>query len=144
TKPLNGLDEVLIRPLTQFEICGNDLFHYVGDLPVRYRRSQQGAELRPFVSPASKRDLVELLAVLLAAQNADMPDVMMGGGSDSSRNIDMQPTEIAGEIEIAKTTTQFLRNRYGAGIGEAAVIKPRASNYVGDQTHIRRCDPDPV
>ena len=132
-----------MRPFAQFEICGDDLLDHVGDLPVRHGRSQQCAKLRPLVSTTAEGDLVEFLAVFLHAQNADVADVMMAAGIDAARNIDVQPAKVAGEIEIAEPTGQLLGDRYGAGIGEAAVVEPRASDDVGDQP-IRRGDADRV
>src|SRR5215470_7601656 len=102
SQSLDGLHEVLVRALAQFQVCGNDLFYYVGDLPVRHRRPQQGAELRFFVSASAERDLVELLSVLLDAQNADMADMMMAAGIDAARNVDVQTAKVAGEVEIAE------------------------------------------
>src|SRR4029077_12656844 len=123
---------------------GDDLLDHVGDLPVRHGRPQQCAELRPLIGTTAEGDLVEFLAVFLDAQNADVADVMMAAGVDAARDIDMQPAKVAGEIEIAEPTGQLLGDRYGAGIGEAAVVEPRASDDVGNQTDIRGRDPDGI
>src|SRR6266849_4862715 len=91
----DGLHEGLVRPLPQFEVCGYDLLHHVGDLPVRDGRSEQHVKFRPFVGTAAKGDLVELLAVFLDAQNADMADVMVAAGVDAARNVDVQTAKVA-------------------------------------------------
>src|SRR5215470_1641129 len=112
---LDGLNELFVRSFAQFEIGGNDLLHHVSDLPVRHGGSKQCAKLRPLVGTAPEGNLVELLAVLLDAQNANMADMMVAAGVDTARNIDVQPAEIVGKIEIAEPTGQLLGDRYGAG-----------------------------
>src|SRR5260221_10549378 len=141
---LDSLHKGLARPFPQFEVCGYDLLHHVGDLPVRDGRSEQRAELGPFVGAATKGDLVELLTVFLDAQNADMADVMVAAGVDAARNVDVKPTKVAGEIEIAEPPGQLLGHRNGAGVGEAAVIEPGAGEDVGDEPAIRGRDPDGI
>src|SRR6516162_621468 len=89
----DGVDENLVRPLAQLEIG-------VGDLAVRDRRTQDLAELGPLVGAAADRHLVVFLAVLLDAEDADMPDVMVTAGIDAAGDVDVQPSEIAGQIEI--------------------------------------------
>ena len=62
---------------------------------VRHGRTDQRAELRILVGAAAERDLIELLAVLLDAENADMADMMMAAGIDAAGNVDVQPAEVA-------------------------------------------------
>src|SRR5262245_41351155 len=73
----DGIDEQLVRPLAQLKIAGGDVLDYVGDLAIRHRRTQNRAELCALVGAAADGDLVILLAVLLDAENADVPDVMV-------------------------------------------------------------------
>src|SRR6266849_10053306 len=129
---LDGLHKALVRPLPQFKVCGYDLLHHIGDLPVRDGRPEQRAKFRPFVGTAAKGDLVELLAVFFDAQNADMADVMVAAGVDAARNVDVQPAKVASKIESAEPTCQLLGDRNSAGIGKAAVIEPGAGDDVGD------------
>src|SRR5215475_2853051 len=96
----DGLHKGLVRPLPQFEVCGHDLLHHVGNLSVRDRRPQQCAKFCPFVGAAPECDLVELLAVFLDPPNADMADVVMAAGIDAARNVDVQPAKVSSEIEI--------------------------------------------
>src|SRR6266852_9465105 len=131
---LDGFQKGLVRPLPKFEVCGYDLLHHVGDFPVRDGRSEQRAKLRPFVGTTPKGDLVELLAVFLDAQNADMADVMVAAGIDAARDVDVQPAKVASKIEIAEPTCQLLGDRNSAGIGKAAVVEPGAGDDVGDET----------
>ena len=69
---------------------------------VGHRRTDQRAERGVLVGAAAERDLIELLAVLLDAENADVADVMMAAGIDAAGNVDVQPAEIARQIEVAE------------------------------------------
>src|SRR6266481_3514038 len=141
---LDGLYKGLGGRLPQFKVSGYDLLHHVGDLAVRDGRPEQRAKLRPFIGAAAKGDLVELLAVFLDAQNADMADMMVAAGIDAARNVDVQPAKVASKIEIAEPPGQLLGHRNSAGVGEAAVIEPGAGDDVGDETDIRGRDPDGI
>src|SRR5258708_30516381 len=69
---LDRVDELLLRPLAQLEIGCGDVLDHVGDLAVRHGRPKDGAKLGALVGTAADRHLVELLAVLLDAEDADM------------------------------------------------------------------------
>src|SRR5580700_7194205 len=84
----DGVDEQFVRPLPQFEIGRGDIFHDVGDLRVGDGRADQRTEFRIAVGRAAERDLIELLAVLLNAQNANVADVMMAARVDAAGNVD--------------------------------------------------------
>src|SRR5262245_8965994 len=96
----DGIDEKLVRPLAQLEIGGGDVLDHVGDLAVRHRRTQNLAELGVLVGAAADRHLVIFLAVLLDAEDANVTDVMVTAGVDAAGDVDVQPSEIAGQIEI--------------------------------------------
>src|SRR5215471_3946039 len=140
----DGLNESLVRPLPQFEVGGHDFLHHVGDLGVRDGRSEQGAKFGPFVCTTAQGDLVELLAVFLDAQNADMADMVMAAGIDAARNVDVQPAQVASEIEITEPARQLLGDRNSAGVGKAAVIEPGARDDVGDETDVRSSNPNGI
>src|SRR5262249_42965667 len=96
----DGVDEKLVRPLAQLEIGGGDVLDTGAVLAVRPRRPQNLAELGVLVGAAADRHLVIFLAVLLDAEDADVPDVMVTAGIDAAGDVDVQPSEIAGQIEI--------------------------------------------
>ena len=100
---------------------------------IGHRRPDQLAERRVLVRLAADRDLIELLAVLLDAEDADMADMVMAAGIDAAGNVDVQPAEIALQIEIVETPRDLLRDRDRARIGEAAIIEARAGDDVGDR-----------
>src|SRR5262252_6447096 len=141
---LDGLHEGLVRPLPQFEVSGDDLLHHVGDLRVGDCGPEQLTKLGTFIGTAAKSDLVELLAVLLDSQNPDMADMMVAAGVDAARNVDVKPAKVVSKIEITEPAGQLLGDRYGAGIGKAAIVEPWAGDDVGDETEIRGCHPDSI
>src|SRR6202000_1757652 len=83
-EPLHGVDEQFVGPSAQREIGFHDILDDICDFAVLHRRSDPGAELRLLVGAAADGDLVDFLAVLLDAENADMADVMMAAGIDAA------------------------------------------------------------
>ena len=73
-----------------------------------------------------------------------MPDVMMAAGVDTAGNVDVQPSEVVRQVEIAEPAADLLRHRDGARIGEAAIVEARASDDVGDQVDVGRGNADLV
>src|SRR5262249_49988492 len=106
---LHGVDENLVGTSAQFDISGNDVLDHVRDLVVGHRRSDQGTELRVLVGLAAERDLVELLVVLLDAQDADMADMVMAAGIDAARNVDVEPADIALKVGIGEAPRDLHR-----------------------------------
>src|ERR1700689_1799425 len=84
TDPFDGVDEQFVRPLPQFEIGRRDVFHDVRHLRVWHCLSDQRSEFGIAIGLAAEGDLIELLAVLLDAQNTDVAHVMMATGVDAA------------------------------------------------------------
>src|SRR5262249_30719851 len=141
---LDGIDERLVRPRAQLEIGGGDILDHVGDLAIGHRRPQNRAQLGILVGAAADGDLVIFLAVLLDAEDADVADVMMATSIDAAGDIDVQPAEIARQIEIAEAARDLLRHRDRACIGQAAIVEAGAGNDVGDEIDIGCGDADIV
>ena len=89
------------------------------------------------VGAAADGDLVEFLAVLLDAQNADMADMVMAAGIDAAGDVDVQPADQVGGVVVGETPGQLLRDRDRTGIGQRAIIQPGAGDDVGDEVHVR-------
>src|SRR5262245_44395986 len=132
------IDEQLVRAFPQFEIGGGDVLNDIGDLAIGHRRPQNLAELGVLAGAAADRHLVELLAVLLDTEDADVADVMVAAGIDAPRDVDVQPPEIVREIEILEAPRDLLGHRDGACIGEAAIVEAGARDDIGDEADVRR------
>src|SRR5215471_6341069 len=135
---LDRIDEQFIGLLAQLQIGLGDILDDVRNVVVGNRRTYQGPKLRLLVSASPDRDLIEFLAVLLDAKNSDVADVVVATRVDAARNIDVQPPQPARNVEVVEALGDFLRDRDRARVGEAAVIKARAGDDVGDESDIRR------
>src|SRR6266568_1440241 len=102
TDTLDRLEKDLVRPRAQLEIGFDNVLDHIRHLGVGHRRTDQRAEHGILVRLAADGHLKELLAVLLDAEETDVADVMVAAGIDAARDIDVQPPEVAREIEIAK------------------------------------------
>src|SRR5580692_3791402 len=120
--PLHGLEKNLVGARAQLQIGRNDILDHISNLGIRNRRPDQGAETGLLVGAAADRHLEELLAVLLDAEQADVAHVMVAAGIDAAGNVDVQSSEIVGEIEITEAPGQLLGDRNRAGIGQAAIV----------------------
>ena len=80
--------------------------------------------------------MVEFLALLVDAQNADMTDMMMAAGVNAARDIEAQFADIAQALRVAEAARQSLRDRDRSRIGEIAVIQSRARNDVAHEADI--------
>src|SRR5580658_6147800 len=94
-EPLDRLEEGFARPFPQLEIGGDDPLDDVRHLGVGHRRPEQRSEHGVLVGAAAERDLEELLAVLLDAEQPDVADMMMAAGVDATRDVDVQAAEAA-------------------------------------------------
>src|SRR3569833_2073452 len=84
---LHRVHEQLLRPLTQRQIGFHDVLDDIGDFVEFDTRADQGAERGVLVGTTADGDLVDLLAVLLDAENADMADMVMAAGIDAAGDI---------------------------------------------------------
>src|ERR1700733_11679122 len=66
---------------------------------LRHRRPDHLAERGKAVHRAAQRNLVPLLAVLIDAQDADVPDVMMSAGVHTARHLDLDIAEVVEVVE---------------------------------------------
>src|SRR5215475_4982521 len=84
----HGVDEAFLLG-AQRSIDVHDALDRGGDLTLRYRRSDDFTERGEAVGRAAETDLVPLLAMLVDAQHADMPDVVMPAGIHASRHLEL-------------------------------------------------------
>src|SRR5450631_4937144 len=101
-KPFYRLHEAFVRPLAQLHIGGDDVLDDIGDLRIGDRGAEQRPQLGLLVGAAADGDLVELLAVLLNAENSDMADMVMAASIDAAGDVDVQPPEATRKLEIAE------------------------------------------
>src|SRR3954468_5705051 len=103
---LHRVHEQLFRPLAQRQIGFHDILDDIGDLVELDARADQIAERGVLVGTAANGDLVDLLAILLDAENADVADMVMSAGVDAAGDVDVQAADQIGELVIGKAPRQ--------------------------------------
>ena len=78
-------------------------------------------------------------ALLVDAEDADVPGMVMPAGIDAAADLELQFAQIALAILIGEARRDLLCDRDRAGIGEAAIIETGAGGDVADQVEIGRC-----
>src|SRR3954454_20722135 len=141
---LHRVHEQLFGPLAQRQISFHDVLDDVGDLVEFDAGADQIAECGTLVGAPADGDLVDLLAVLLDAENADVTDMVMAAGVDTAGDIDVQPADQIGQLMIGEAPRQLLRDRDRARIGQRAIVETRAGDDVSDQIYVRRRQPELV
>ena len=67
------------------------------------------------VAGAAERELVELLALLLDAEDADMADVVMAAGVDAAGDLDLQLADLALPRRVGEALGDALGDRESSG-----------------------------
>ena len=89
-----------------------------------------------FISTAAEEDLVEFLALLVDAENADVADMMMAAGIDAAGNLDRQRADFLLPLGRAEALGDALGDVDRAGVGQRAIVETRAGDDVGDEAGI--------
>ena len=105
-------------------------------LSAREGRADDVADAGVLVGAAAEGDLVEFLALLVDAENADMADMVMAAGIDAAGDLDLELADLALALGIGKAAAEPLGDRDRAGIGEAAIVQAGAGDDVADQADI--------
>ena len=117
----------------------------VDDLVGGHGRPEDRADRRlAEVDVAAQGELVELLAVLVDAEDADVADVMMAAGVDAARDLDLQLADVVLARELGEVLGDALRHRDRARIGQRAIVQARAGDDVGDLADIGLGEAQPV
>ena len=82
----------------------------VGDLVRAEAAADDLADRGVLVAGAAKRDLVELGALLLDAEDADMADMVMAAGIDAAGDLELQLADLALALERGEAARDLLRD----------------------------------
>src|SRR6185437_5306897 len=102
------------------------------------RRADDRADRGVVSGIAAQRELIDLIAILIDAQNADMAEVMMAAGIDAAGHLDVEGADrvfLGGHV-----LGDRLRHRDRARRGEAAIIEAGAADDVGDEVFVRAAE----
>src|SRR6267143_1133029 len=135
---VHHVDEALGVAVAAREVTLDQLFDHVRDLGTREGRAPAGPDL---ALVAADLDLVPLLAVLVDAEDADVADVVVAAGIHASGNIEIDLADIVQIIEVVEALLNGFRHRDRLGVGEGAEVPARATDDVGEQADIGRCEP---
>ncbi len=78
------------------------------------------------VRAAAEEDLVEFLALLVDAENADVADMVVAAGVDAARHVDVQRADFVLEFRIGEQRLDFVGDGDRTGVGEVAIVETRA------------------
>ena len=87
---------------------------------------------------APERHLVELLALLIDAEEADVPDVVMAAGVDAAGDLDAQLADRLLALEIREALGDALGHGDRARVRERAVVEARAGDDVAREPDVGR------
>src|SRR4029079_17786952 len=106
-----GVDEFFLWVEPEAEIGLDDLLDGVGDLLRREAAADDFADRRVLVGGAAQRHLIELGALLLDAEDADMADMVMAAGIDAAGDLQLQLADLALALQRGEALRDFLRDR---------------------------------
>ena len=118
------------------EIGVDDRLDGVGDLVRAEAAADDLADRGVLVGRAAERDLIELGALLLDAENADMADMVVAAGVDAAGNLQLQLADVALPLQRGEALGDVLRDDDRAGIGQRAIVEAGAGDDVGDQVRV--------
>src|SRR5258706_9959001 len=87
--PPHDIDKPFFLAVAKGQIRTNQFLDNIGNLSLRYRRPQHLAQCRVIALRATDGNLIELRALLIDSQNADMPDMVMAASIHAARNIEV-------------------------------------------------------
>src|SRR3990170_1069652 len=99
-------------------------------------RADDGADGGVVLGVAAERDLVKLGAFLVDAQDADIAGMVMAAGVDAARHIEPERADQLLPRRIFEALGDLLGDGDRAGIGEIAIVEPRAADHVAQKVVI--------
>src|SRR5690606_18079647 len=95
--------------------------------------ADDAADRGVLVGAAADGELVEFLALLVEAEDADVADVVMAAGVDAAGDVDGQRPDVVLAPEIREPLRELLGDRDRAGCGKRAVVEAGAGDDVADE-----------
>src|SRR5687768_14243370 len=134
---MHHVDEALGVAVAPLEIAVDQPLDNVRHIGARKRRSNDLADGRRRLI-SSDHDLIPLLAVLIHAEDADMPDMVVAAGVDAAGDVEVQLADLVQVIEIVEALLDRLRDRDRLCVGERAEVAARTGDDIGEQPEVGR------
>src|SRR5215831_16540299 len=138
---MHYVDEALRIAVAARQIALDELLDHVGDLGPGERRADHLPQRRldagsDLALVASDLDLVPLLAVLVDAENSDVPHVVVTAGVHAARDVHVDLADIVQIVEIVEALLDRLGDRDRFRVRERAEIAARAGDDVREQPDV--------
>src|SRR5215217_1012617 len=122
TEAAIGVDEALVGADAPGDIGVDQRLDGAGHVLCLKAGPDDLADRGMFGRVATQRDLVQLAALLLDAENADMANMVMAAGIDAAGNLDLEIADFGLTLGRGELLGDFLGDRDRAGIGQCAEI----------------------
>src|SRR5262245_38254340 len=132
-----GVEEALAA-FAHMQIGVDDGLDRAHDLRGAERRTHDIADRGVLVGTAAEGDLVELGAMLVDAEDADVADMVVAPGIDAAGDLELQLADVEQLGQIGEMLADLLRHRDRARIGERAVVEAGAGDDVAGEADIGR------
>ena len=103
--------------------------------------ADDGADRGVVLGAAAERNLIELGAFLVDAENTDIAGMMVTAGIDAARHIETQRPDLLLARGILEALGDLLGDRDRARIGEVAIVEARAADHVAEKIVIAGGEP---
>src|SRR5687767_3194043 len=134
---VHDVDEALDVAVAALEVTLDEALDHVGHVRPGERGTDDLAK-RSRRLIAADLDLVPLLAVLIHAEDADMPHVMMPAGIHAAGDVEVELADLMQVIEIVEALLDRQRHRDRLGVRQRAEVAAGAGDDVGEQSEVGR------
>src|SRR5690606_18798723 len=136
-----GVDELLV-PLAVLHVDGEDFFDHVRHFVLVERGPEHVAETGVVIGAAAQLDLVELLTLLVDAEDTDIAHMVVAAGIHAAGDVEAQVAEIVEVVEIVEAALDGFRHRDRLGVGEGAEVPAGAADQVGEGADVGGGEPE--
>src|ERR1700674_780232 len=134
---MDGVDEELVL-VARVDVGIDQLRDDLGHLGRGERRSDDLSQRGVVALAPADGHLVELRALLVDAEDADVADVMVAAGIHAAGDVEVQLADVVQVIEIVEAALDRLGDGNRLRVGERAEIPAGAADDVGEQAHVGR------
>src|SRR5918999_1698749 len=117
------VDETLVA-FALGDVDLEDALQRLRDFEVRHGRADHLAQRRVCAARgAAERDLVPLLAALVDAEDADVPDGVVAAAVHAAGHLQLDLAQVVEVVEAVETLVDLLRDRDRGRVGERAEVE---------------------